>query len=140
MSNKQYSAGDHITSKCTKCKDTTNHTIVAMVGDTVARVVCNTCGGTHNYRDARVKKALPKSKTSAAKPAKISKLEANWEAQINAADPADATPYNIKMVAKIGDIIQHPSFGLGCVINTIKPNKMEVSFRSGIKLLRCSVA
>ena len=140
MSNKQYSAGDHITSKCTKCKDTTNHTIVAMVGDTVARVVCNTCGGTHNYRDAKVKKAAPRSKTSAAKPAKISKLEANWEALINTADPADSSPYNIKMVVKVGDIIQHPSFGLGCVINTIKPNKMEVSFRSGIKLLRCSVA
>ncbi|MEE4253749.1 MAG: hypothetical protein V2I50_06875 [Desulfuromusa sp.] len=140
MTKKQYAAGDHITSKCTKCKDTTNHTIVAMVGDTVARVVCNTCGGTHNYRDARVKKAAPRSKTSTAKPAKISKLEANWEAQINAADPASATPYNIKMVVNSGDLIQHPSFGLGCVVNTIKPNKMEVSFRDGIKLLRCSVA
>ena len=139
MSNKQYAAGDHITSKCTKCKDTTNHTIVAMVGDTVARVVCNTCGGTHNYRDTSIKKALPRSKSSTAKPAKISKLEANWEALVHAADPANATPYNIKMVVKIGDIIQHPNFGLGCVISTIKPNKMEVSFRSGMKLLRCSV-
>jgi hypothetical protein len=44
------------------------------------------------------------------------------------------------MVVNVEDLIQHPSFGLGCVINTIKPNKMEVSFRSGIKLLRCSVA
>ena len=140
MSNKQYSAGDHITSKCTKCKDTTNHTIVAMVDDTVARVVCNTCGGTHNYRDASIKKTVSKSKTSTARPVKTSKIEANWENQISAADPADATPYNIKMVVNVGDLIQHPSFGLGCVINTIKPNKMEVSFRSGIKLLRCSVA
>lgn len=140
MSNKQLSAGDHITSKCTKCKDTTNHTIVAMVGNTVARVQCNTCGGTHNYRDASIKKTLSKSKTSTAKPAKISKIEANWENQINTTDPADAIPYNIKMVINVGDVIQHPSFGLGCVINTIKPNKMEVSFRSGVKLLRCQVA
>ena len=111
-----------------------------MVADTVKRVVCNTCGGTHNYRDASIKKAVPKSKTSTTRPVKTSKIEANWENQISTADPADATPYNIQMVIHTGDLIQHPSFGLGSVINTIKPNKMEVSFRSGIKLLRCCVA
>ncbi|WP_321366726.1 hypothetical protein [uncultured Desulfuromusa sp.] len=140
MSNKQLSAGDHITSKCTKCKDTTNHTIVAMVENTVARVQCNTCGGTHNYRDASIKKSVPRGKTSTAKPVKSSKIETDWENRINTVNPAEATPYTIKMVVNIGDIIQHPTFGLGCVMNTIKPNKMEVSFRSGIKLLRCQVA
>lgn len=140
MTNKQLSAGDHITSKCTKCKDTTNHTIVAMVGDTVARVECNTCGGTHNYRNAVTKKTTTRSKTSSVKPAKTSRIEAEWENLLNEADPADATPYNIQMSIKDGDLIQHPSFGLGRVINTIKPNKMEVSFRAGTKLLRCSVA
>ncbi|SDZ77193.1 hypothetical protein SAMN05660420_00230 [Desulfuromusa kysingii] len=140
MPNKKYSAGDHITSKCTKCKDITNHTIVAMVGDTVARVVCNTCNGTHNYRNASPKKTAVRNKTAASKSVKVNKIEAAWEDQISSADAANATPYNIKMVANCGDVIQHPTFGLGCVVNTIKPNKMEVSFRSGIKLLRCSVA
>ncbi len=35
--------------------------------------------------------------------------------------------------------IQHPSFGLGLVLNCIRPNKMEVQFQSGIKLLRCKL-
>ena len=139
MPEKQLSAGDHIASKCTKCKNITNHTIVAMVGNKVARVECNTCGGVHNYRDATLKKAAPRSKTSRAKPAKINKTEAQWEDLLNNSDPAAATPYNMQMLANPEDLIQHPSFGLGCVINIIRPNKMEVHFRSGIKLLRCSI-
>ena len=140
MSNKQFSAGDHITSKCTKCKDTTNHTIVAMVGDTVARVECNTCSGIHNYRSTVVKKTATRSKTGGTKPAKASKIETDWENLTNSTDSTAAIPYNIKMSIKHGDLIQHPSFGLGRVINTIKPNKMEVFFRNGTKMLRCSVA
>ncbi|MDX2481171.1 MAG: hypothetical protein QNK24_12665 [Desulfuromusa sp.] len=140
MSNKQLSAGDHITSKCTKCKDTTNHTIVAMVGDKVARVECNTCGGIHNYRNVAEKKPTTRSKASSPKPAKTTKIEAEWENLLNNADPAAATLYSMQMAIKPGTLIQHPSFGLGRVINTIPPNKMEVYFRSGVKLLRCSIA
>lgn len=139
MSNKQLSAGDHITSKCTKCKETTNHTIVAMVGDKVAKVECNTCGGIHNYRSAVTKKTTTRSKASNSKPAKTNRVEKEWENLVNETDSADATPYNIEMTVTNGDLIQHPSFGLGCVINTIKPNKMEVVFSTGTKLLRCTV-
>jgi hypothetical protein len=39
-----------------------------------------------------------------------------------------------------GMLIQHPSFGLGQVLSTIKPNKMEVRFAGGVKLLRCTLA
>ena len=139
MSNKQLSAGDHITSKCTKCKDTTNHTIVAMVGDRVAKVECNTCRGVHNYRQTVLKKPAAKRKTGVASPAKISKIETGWEDQLKDLDPSAATPYNMQMKIAPGDLIQHPSFGLGRVINVIKPNKMEVYFSTGVKLLRCTL-
>ncbi|MEA3544737.1 MAG: hypothetical protein U9R69_05885, partial [Thermodesulfobacteriota bacterium] len=129
---------DHIAAKCTKCKDTTNHTIVAMVEDKVARVECNTCGGIHNYRKATVKKTATKSRASAAKSAKINKIETEWENLLNDVDPASATPYSMTMSIKVEGVIQHPSFGLGRVITIIRPNKMEVFFRSGVKLLRCT--
>lgn len=140
MSDKQLSAGDHIDARCTKCKDITNHTIVAMADDKVAKVECNTCGGAHKYRKPTVKKATTKGKTSATKAVKINKIETEWEELLNNADPASATPYSMKMSIKNGGLIQHPSFGLGRVINIIRPNKMEVYFRDGVKLLRCSVA
>lgn len=139
MTIKQLSAGDHITSKCTKCKDTTNHTIVAMVGDKVAKVECNTCGGIHNYRSVVTKKTTTRSKASSSKPAKTSRIEKEWGNLVNETDSAAATPYNTQMSITNGDLIQHPSFGLGRVINTIKPDKMEVVFSTGTKLLRCVV-
>lgn len=139
MSNKQLSAGDHITAKCTKCKTTTNHTVVAMVGDKVARVQCNTCGGTHNYHNVADKKTSSRNTPSSPKPVKVNKTEAKWENLLDNADPADAIPYSMQMSVTPGALIQHPSFGLGRVINTIPPNKIEVNFRCGVKLLRCSI-
>ncbi len=140
MSDKQFAAGDHIDAKCTKCKDTTNHTIVALVDEKVARVECNTCGGIHNYRPATVKKTPAKSRAAATKAAKINKIEAEWEGHLDNADPATATTYSMKMAAKPGILIQHPTFGLGRIISTTKPNKMDVFFRDGVKLLRCTVS
>jgi len=144
MSDKQLAAGDHITAKCTKCKETTNHTIVAMVDDKPAKVECNTCGGIHKYRSATPKKKsvakkTTKSKTSTTKAAKIDKIETEWEEYVHDADPATATPYTMQVKVKNGELIQHPSFGLGRVISITKPNKMEVYFRDGIKLLRCLI-
>ncbi len=136
MSNKQLSAGDHITSKCTKCKDSMNHTIVAMVGGRIAKVECNTCGGVHNYRQTTVlKKPAVKRKTGSVRP-KTGKIEMEWEDLLKDLDPTTATLYNMQMTIESGDLIQHPTFGLGRVINVIKPNKMEVYFSSGVKLLR----
>ena len=140
MSDKQPVAGDHVTAKCTKCKDTTNHTIVAIADDKIAKVECNTCGGVHKYRKPAVKKTPAKRKKTATKAVKINKIETEWEELLNNADPASATPYSMQMSIKDGGLIQHPSFGLGRVINIIRPNKMEVYFRDGVKLLRCSVA
>ena len=140
MPNKQFVAGDHIAAKCTKCKDTTNHTVVALVDEKVARVECNTCGGIHNYRPAAAKKApAKKSRAAATKAAKINKIEVEWEEHLDNADPKTAVNYYMTMAAKPGLLLQHPSFGLGRIITTTKPNKMEVFFRDGVKILRCTV-
>lgn len=137
MSAKELSAGDYIASKCTKCKETTNHTIVAMVAEAVVKVQCNTCNSTHKYRAETKKKTPLRRKAGATKPRVPTKAERSWDEFISEVRPEDAVPYNLTtpMVAKM--LIQHPSFGLGQVVTTIRPNKMEVQFQSGIKLLRC---
>lgn len=138
MTTKVLSAGDYIASKCSKCKDTTNHTIVAMVGEKVVKVECNTCGSIHNYRSETKKKAPSARKTSTAKP-RTTKAERVWEDLQEKLRPEDAVPYSMTTPMKEEMLIQHPSFGLGLVVNCIRPNKMEVQFQAGIKLLRCKV-
>jgi len=140
MSNKPLSAGDYIASRCTRCKEITNHTIVAMVGERVARVECNTCGSTHNFHKEKAPKTRTNRSTSAAvgKP-RTTKTQREWQELLANARPEEAIPYSMTTPMREGMLIQHPSFGLGQVVTITKPNKMEVRFADGIKLLRCTL-
>jgi len=139
MIKKVLSAGDHTLSRCSKCKDTSNHTIVAMVGDRVARVECNVCGSVHNHRSATAPKPRSASPRTPAQPRKT-RAQAQWENLMAEADQSRAIPYHIKTPVKTGYIIHHPSFGLGQILSTTRPNKMEIIFEQGVKLLLCNVA
>jgi Zn ribbon nucleic-acid-binding protein len=140
MSNKSFSAGGYIAARCTRCKDNTNHTIVAMVGEKVARVECNTCGSIHNYHAEKPEKASPKrrSPSSDNKP-RLTKTQREWEESLATARPDEAIAYSMTAPMAEGMLINHPNFGLGRVISISKPNKMEVRFADGVKLLRCTL-
>ena len=139
MTIKVLSAGDYIASKCSKCKDTTNHTIVAMVAEKVVKVQCNTCGGAHNYRAEAKKKEPVSRKTAAAKPRTTTKVQRSWEELQEKARSEETTTYSMKTPMKVDMLIVHPTFGLGQVVNCIRPNKMEVQFQSDVKMLRCTL-
>ena len=38
-----------------------------------------------------------------------------------------------------GDVVDHPKFGLGVVREVLPPDKIQVLFRDGSRLLRCAV-
>jgi hypothetical protein len=42
--------GDYIDDYCTRCKLTTDHSIVAIVNDEVQKVMCRICHTEHKYR------------------------------------------------------------------------------------------
>jgi hypothetical protein len=139
------SAGDNIEATCTRCRKVLNHTIVAMVGEKVVRVECNTCRGVHNYREAVASKpasagATARKKEPAVRPAKKDAGAAEreeWEALSQTMDRGRAIAYDIDGKFKVNDLVDHTVFGLGVVKLVIKPSKMEVLFQQGKKLLRC---
>ena len=149
MSRKK-SAGDTIEARCTRCRAVLNHTIVAMVDGRVVRVECNTCRGTHNYhevKEAAVKSAktlqgaaiTKEKKTPVPRAPRKDPLAAEreeWESlQLNQRCDS-ATPYDMNRRFRVGDIIAHSSFGLGVVKLVIPPDKAEILFEAGKKLLR----
>jgi hypothetical protein len=148
MSGKKVSAGDFIDSRCTRCRVVTNHTIVAMVGDSVVRVQCNTCGGMHNYhapkpekvervvksRSAAAPKAAKEPRTTRSKAAVLEQEQ--WLAASRDADPAQAAPYSMDGTYPVNSWVNHPVFGFGLVLSVV-PNKVEILFQDGKKLLRC---
>jgi uncharacterized Zn finger protein len=42
--------GDDIDDHCSRCKRSTDHSIVSMTGDDVLMTRCRTCGSEHKYR------------------------------------------------------------------------------------------
>lgn len=149
MRTTKLSAGDIIDAMCTRCRSILNHTIVAMVEDRVVRVECNTCHGVHNYRGKTEKKSsqtapsgLEKQKTpratksTAAKVPKITDRQ-EWETLCSDAQADSSAPYDMNGKFQTDELVEHSTFGIGIVRALIPPNKMEVLFESGRKLLRC---
>jgi hypothetical protein len=141
---RKLSAGDNVEAPCTRCRKVLNHTIVAMVGDRVVRVQCNTCGGAHNYRPvaepkapvarAAVQKAAPAPRAARKDPGTADREE--WEALRPAMENGQPFSYDMNGGYRVNSVVAHPVFGLG-VVKTVAPGKMEVLFQAGKKLLRC---
>ncbi|HWI40014.1 MAG TPA: hypothetical protein VNX25_00835, partial [Verrucomicrobiae bacterium] len=66
MEKKKVGAGDIVRGHCARCRDIANHTIVAMVGEKIARVQCNACGATHAHRPELPAPSEGKKKTAGA--------------------------------------------------------------------------
>jgi hypothetical protein len=145
MGTRKLSAGDNIESRCTRCRTVLNHTIVAMVGERVVRVECNTCRGVHNYSGEKTV-ALPATRTSGRKsppvPGKAKKEPGRaereqWESLRAAMEGNPVRAYEMNGKYQANDLVEHAVFGLGIVLLVAGPNKMEVLFQGGKKLLRC---
>jgi hypothetical protein len=121
-----------------------NHTIVAMVGEKIVRVECNTCHGMHNYHPVKAAKEPVAAKTAPKKAAapRTAKADpaaaaaAEWAALQLDMDPAQAIPYDMDRTYRAKNLLLHPQFGLGIVQTVLPPNKICVLFQTGKKLLR----
>jgi hypothetical protein len=126
-------------SYCTSCKMDLNHVVVAMKGDKIAKVQCLTCKKEHLYR-APKGASEPIAKTSRSKKADDSEsghhpIELEWEKLMASHKDVPSKSYSPKSQFLLGDRINHPVFGDGIVGKLIYPNKLEVIFRSDVKVL-----
>ena len=129
--------GQELNAYCGKCKDERTHIVAAMDGEIVRRVTCSMCGSTHNYK---VKPApSPASQGADAtseRPKRKTTSRRTKESNAFSIDPKK-TPksYDMNNIFSAGDVINHPKFGLGAVETALPPNKIEVRFQEGKKML-----
>ena len=130
--------GQEISAYCGKCKDERSHTVTAMDGEAVKKVTCSMCGGTHNYKQVAPtasgteRAAKPKAASSTKTPG----TKRTREAATFSIDPKrPVKSYNMDSNFSAGDVINHPKFGLGSVESSPGPNKIEVRFQEGKKML-----
>ena len=145
MKSRKLSAGDTVEARCTRCRTVLNHTIVAMVEERVVRIECNTCRGVHNYypeKGAKVvapggstPKKAPLPRKARKDPGAADREE--WESLRPTMNEARAIAYDMNREYRVNSLVTHTLFGLGVVKRVIRPDKMEVLFQGGMKLLRC---
>src|SRR5262245_17619533 len=131
--------GGTIDSWCSKCKLMLAHTIEAMVGDKPARVHCNTCRSQHSYKPHPPRvgpRQAPKSegvRPAGMQPAKPGTTR--FQSLLKAKNTADAKTYSPKNKYETGDVLAHPTFGLGVTTAVKDGTKIVVLFESGSKTL-----
>jgi hypothetical protein len=121
---------------CTKCELVLAHTVIAMVGPTPVKVECNTCRGVHRFRGAAVareRSGLPRQRATRAP--RASKSAVSFDALLATRKTDAAVPYSPKRAYGLDDVIDHPLFGRGFVSAVRDAAKIEVTFRSDVKVL-----
>ena len=126
----KYAAGENVAAWCTKCKQGLDHAIVAMDGETIAKVKCKTCGSAHKYRDPAgpAKTRSAKKLETAAKAA-----ETLWESCLTTAKGKERS-YDMACKYRVGDVVLHNTFGKGVVRKTYM-NKCDVLFKDKERLM-----
>jgi hypothetical protein len=140
MANKR--VGGEVDAACGKCKMTLAHTILAMVGEKVVRVQCNTCGSPHNYKSPAGSASAPRAPRAAASggsrakggAAAVSKITVTFDQLMAQKDAGAARRYSPKDTYAAEDVIDHPSFGFG-IVTAVRSDKVDVMFKSSEKTL-----
>ena len=126
------SAGQNIDSYCGKCKLNLDHTIMTMDGEAISKVRCKTCGSLHKFKsplDAQ-KVRKPRAKKGAGEAATT---EIVWEAGLAAAKGKERD-YSMDSRYRIGDIVNHQTFGKGIVVK-LYANKCDMLFKDRERLM-----
>jgi hypothetical protein len=125
-------AGKNIESYCGRCKLNLDHTIMAMDGDAIAKVRCKTCGSSHKFinpgtpqrmRKAGVKKGAGEAATA----------EIIWETSLASARGREAE-YSMVVKYRIGDIVNHHTFGKG-IVTKLYSNRCEMLVKDKERLM-----
>jgi hypothetical protein len=115
--------GDEVVTHCGRCRQERTHQIVALNSVGLPdRVVCRFCQSNHLYRGNRGGGRAGSKKES---PAKES-------AESSRAAASPPRPYSAKEVYAAGEMIQHPKFGQGLVLEA-RRGKIDVKFGKEIR-------
>jgi len=125
--------GDAVTARCTKCRSNSEHVVLTLAEAAPATVQCRTCNRQHKYRPPS--KPKPPVVSQAKQQQAAERRE--WEQLRPGMDAASAAAYTMSASYKVNALISHPQFGLGVVQRVAGPQKIEVLFEDGRKMMRC---
>ena len=126
--------GGEVDAFCTKCQLTLAHTVHAVVSGRPVKVECNTCHAVHRYRGS-IGSSASRAGPRAERPARERAAVAGFDELLASKKVQGAQPYSPKRSYAVDDVVDHPIFGRGFVSAVRDASKVEVTFRSDVKLL-----
>jgi len=120
--------GGEVDSLCTRCGMVLAHTVHAMVGPRAVKVECNTCHAVHAHRPVAAAAKRP------ARP-RADRTVLSFDELLRAKKTAQAVKYSQAGRYELDQVIDHPTFGLGFVSDVKDGGKVQVTFRSDVKVL-----
>jgi hypothetical protein len=132
--------GGDIDAPCSRCQLELAHIIVAMVHGQVKRVQCKTCRTEHAYKapakSGRASASAPRQRAArSSRAGGASAKRSTYEDLVSGHDISRAQKYRPATTYDEGDVINHPSFGLGVVTRALSDGKVDVLFPTGSKVL-----
>ncbi len=129
--------GGEVDAFCTRCELVLAHTIHALLAGRPVKVECNTCHSVHRYRGAT---GRPAGRTGAGASgatghARERAQVTGFDELLSARDVAAAQPYSPRKRFALGDVVDHGVFGRGFVSALRDGDKIEITFRSDVKVL-----
>ena len=91
--------------------------------------------GPKSPRPSAPSRVAPRKGSAAA----AAKLESAWQEAMVRHSAETPLPYTMQSSYNPQDFLEHPVFGRGEVLGVTPPDKMEVLFQEGLKVLRCKV-
>lgn len=133
MQSSTLAAGDKIEARCTKCRKNIEHLVIQVTGGEPDMVECGLCSSQHKYRPPT---ASPNPAVRQAGLRKTAERK-EWQRLRPSMDKVKAADYSMVRSYKVKTLIDHPVFGLGVVMKMAGPQKIEILFEDGIKIMRC---
>ncbi len=123
--------GKNIESYCGKCKVNRDHAIMTMDGEKVVKVRCKMCGSMHKYKNPLDAQKVRKPRAKKGGEAKTAELV--WAASLAEAKGKERD-YNMALKYRVGDIVNHQTFGKGIVVK-LYSNKCDMLFKDRERLM-----
>jgi len=142
-----YVPGNAVEGHCSECKCDTVQTVIEVEGLQIKTTRCEKCGHEGPLMMAREKakaalRDLVKKRNSTAPP-KRTRRKPEDPAQIfrrllEGKEISHAVKYSIKSQYEIGQVIKHPTFGIGVVTAILEPSKISVTFEDTARMMVCN--
>lgn len=129
--------GGEVDALCTRCELVLAHTIHALLGGRPVKVECNTCHTVHRYRPPAGHTAGRGASASSRAGQSVRERPAvsGFDELLASRDLGGAQPYSPRKRFVVGDVVDHTVFGRGFVSGLRDGDKLEITFRSDVKIL-----